>query len=137
MQIYVTGSPYETGMVLDKKRLNRQISEAKLIYDGIWGKNGWSKNILVQMYKDYSTYLYYYILTLEAIKYNQISEASIWSEQAMSNKPEFHTEKYISNMKSRLFTKAPGIYSMWSIYGKSYINMYFVNGKWRYIKQKK
>jgi hypothetical protein len=53
-------------------------------------------------------------------------------------KPKFHTHEYLDNMKSRLYTKDPILYSDFSKYGKSEINMYFVDGEWRkYINGKR
>lgn len=38
MQVFIVGSPIETAMALDKKRLNKQIIETRQIIDAICGK---------------------------------------------------------------------------------------------------
>ena len=136
MQIFIVGTPFETGIALDKKRLSRQISEAQLIYDGILGQNGWRDNILSRMYKEHLTYLRFYIATMKAIKNEQYENARIYSDTAQIFKPKFQTRRYLDNMKSRLYTKDPVQYRQWSKYGTSDINMYFVDNQWKIIKQK-
>ena len=39
-------------------------------------------------------------------------------------------------MKKRLFTKDGSFYSQWASLGESYVNMYFVDGNWKYYNQK-
>ena len=136
MQIFIVGTPFETGIALDKKRLSRQISEAQLIYDGILGQNGWKNNILSRMYGGHLTYLRFYIMTMRAIKNGFREKALIYSEAAQRFKPKFQTQRYLDNMKSRLYTKDPIQYRQWSKYGTSDINMYFVDNQWKIIKQK-
>lgn len=136
MQIFITGTPFETGTALDKKRLSRQISEAQLIYDGILGRNGWKNNILSRMYEKHLTYLRFYIMTMRAIKNEQYGMAQIYSSTAQIFKPDFQTQRYLNNMKSRLYTKDPIHYQEWAKYGTSDINMYFVDNQWKIIKQK-
>ena len=136
MQIFIVGTVIETAKILDKKRFHRQISEAELIYKGLIGENGWGNNIIAQMYKNHIDYLKLYIEVFKAVKRHDYLEAEILSERAEKIKPEFICDKYISNMKSRLYTKDPIYYTLWKDFGKSYINMYYINNEWKCYDQK-
>lgn len=136
MQIFILGSIYETAKYLDNKRFHRQLSEAEMIYKGILGENGWGRNILATMYRPYINYLKLYIKTFREFKNGCYFDAYISSIEAEKYKPEFICDKYINNMKSRLYTKDPLYYNMFSGFGKSYINLYYINDKWREYKQK-
>ena len=39
MQIFVTGTAYQTALDLDRKRLSNQITEARITFDCLMGKN--------------------------------------------------------------------------------------------------
>ena len=42
MQVFIIGSPLETAMALDRRRLNKQIIECRQILNAIFGKtNAW------------------------------------------------------------------------------------------------
>lgn len=88
------------------------------------------------MHKEHLTYLWFYIMTMRAIKNEQYENARIYSGTAQIFKPKFQTQRYLNNMKSRLYTKDPVQYRQWSKYGTSDINMYFVDNQWKIIKQK-
>lgn len=60
MQIFITGTPLETALDLDKKRFYRQLSEAKIIRKAIMGLNGW-KGPLIEMYRNNTEWLDLYI----------------------------------------------------------------------------
>lgn len=54
MQIFVTGTAYQTALDLDRKRLSNQITEARITFDCLMGKNGWDKHPLIKMYRGYA-----------------------------------------------------------------------------------
>jgi hypothetical protein len=51
--------------------------------------------------------------------------------------PLFHTEKYFSQMKRRLYTKDNNYYAQWAHLGTSEDNWYFVEGEWRIYRNGK
>ena len=66
-----------------------------------------------------------------------LEAAEIISNGAEEIKPTFlYNDSYLENMKKRLFTKDNLFYSQWASLGESYINMYFVDGNWKYYNQK-
>lgn len=136
MQIFITGTPLETALDLDKKRFYRQLSEAKIIRKAIMGLNGW-KGPLIEMYRNNTEWLDLYILIFEAIRIGDIAMAEYLNKDALKITPIFHSDKYILNMKSRLYTKDNIYYKKWSHIGESYINMYWKGNEWIYIKQTK
>lgn len=136
MQIFIVGSIYETAKILDKKRFHRQISEAKLVYNGILGKNGWGNSIVAKMYKKYVDWLDTYIKIFELVKNGRDIEALNLSGFAEHIKPPFIIDKYIVNMKRRLYTKDPLYYKLYASYGTSVDNIYYIDGQWRVYKQK-
>ena len=136
MQIFIIGTIFDTAMSLDKRRFHRQISEAKIIRDAIDGKNKW-KGPLVETYRYNTVWLDLYIAIFEAVKNGNILAAINISCRALQYTPDFHIDIYLVNMKSRLYTKDESYYSSWKDYGKSYVNMYIIDGKWRFISQKK
>ena len=46
MQIFIIGTPLETAILLDNKRFHRQLSEAKIILNAIYGENGIANKIV-------------------------------------------------------------------------------------------
>lgn len=135
MQIFIVGTVYETAQILDKKRFHRQISEAELIYKGINGENGWGNNILAKMYRNHIKFLELYIQVFKLYKLGKYFDAYCTSMEAMKFAPEFIEDNYISNMKSRLYTKDPIYYKCYESYGESYINLYYIDNKWRSYNQ--
>lgn len=136
MQIFIVGSIYETANILDKKRFHRQISEAKLVYNGLLGKNGWGNSMIALMYKKYVNWLDLYIKVFELVKNGRDLEAINLSNFSERLKPPFIIDNYILNMKRRLYTKDPIHYKVYAIYGTSMDNIYYINGQWRIYKQK-
>lgn len=138
MQIFIIGSVLETARTLDKKRFNRQISEAQLILDSINGNKHW-KGPLVDMYKDHIMWLRSYISCFKHYKEGDIEMARNMDSVCKILTPPFFTDEYFNNMKKRLYTKDRVHYSNWSGLGESFINMYWDNMRWEwiYIEQKK
>lgn len=137
MQIFIIGSILETAKALDKKRFNKQIIETKQIISAITGeKQSWAHHPIVFMYKGNLDWLKLYLAVLENYRDGNYEAARIISESAESEKPIFLYETaYLENMKKRLYTKDPNHYSQWADLGESYVNMYFVDGEWKYYEQ--
>jgi len=135
-------SPLETARCLDKRRLNKQIIECEQIANAINGvSDAWKNHPIVRMYKDHLYFLHCYTEILKMYKaegYSQVSSFDLRerSIDIMKIMPDFITDEYCDNMKKRLFTKDPEHYKQFKPYGKSYVNMYFVEGEWKYYLQK-
>ena len=106
MQVFIIGSPLETAMVLDKKRLNKQIIECQQILNAIDGKTkAWANHPCTIQYRKYKEWLIAYMHCLEAFYDKDIHKARIWNLYALDNTPYFHTSAYFDNIKRRLYTK--------------------------------
>ena len=71
MQIFVTGTAYQTALDLDRKRLSNQITEARITLDCLMGKNKWDRHPLIKMYRGYAVWIeltYFSYLTFIGIK---------------------------------------------------------------------
>ena len=138
MQIFIIGSIFETCQALDKRRLWKQILEARQIIDVLLGKSqAWKNHPIAKMYKDDLEWLLLYLAVFEEYWKGDLEAAEIISNGAEEIKPTFlYDDSYLENMKKRLFTKDNSFYSQWAILGESYINMYFVDGNWKYYNQK-
>lgn len=133
MQVFIIGTPLETAMALDAKRLNKQTIEARQILKAIVGDSkAWANHPCTLMYREHWEWLYSYERALEHHKLGNPTLAKAWSEDAERKTPPFHTEAYFKQMKRRLFTKNPEHYSQWAHLGTSNENWYFVDGEWRY-----
>lgn len=141
MQIFIINNPLETASVLDKRRFNAQIREAKIILN--WCKmikNGegkrWVNQPLAKMYIDHIEWLENYIKVFECIRDNDIEKATGCNLRAISLTPSWHTKSYYDQMRRRLYTKNPVFYQRWKGYGESYDNWYWVDGIWKKYPQK-
>lgn len=133
MQVFIIGSPFDTALVLDKRRLNKQIIECGQILKAIAGESkAWANHPCVKMYREHREWLCYYQMTLGYYVEGDEKAAIRWSRYADRSRPPFHTEAYFKQMKRRLFTKNPEYYSQWAHLGTSNENWYFVDGEWRY-----
>lgn len=138
MQVFIVGSPLETAQILDKKRLNRQIQEAKVILDALNGAKAWSNHPCVLQYRGYEKWLENYRACLLRYYHGEIDRASTsnrWCE--IIGKPPFHTQEYFDQMKRRLYAKDPVYYAQWVHLGESEDNWYFVDGEWRIYRNGK
>ena len=140
MQVFVVGSPLETAMALDPKRIRSQIREAHVILAAIHGEvKGWIHHPVVLMYSEPNSvrWLQMYADILEG--YLDGSTGLIEADrEAREITPEFHTEKFLIQMKRRLFSKNPEYYKQWESLGPSDENWYFVNKQWvKYINGKR
>lgn len=138
MQIFIVGSIFETCQALDKRRLWKQILEARQIIDVLLGKSqAWKNHPIAKMYKDDLEWLSLYLAVFEEYWKGDLEAAEIISNGAEEIKPIFlYDDSYLENMKKRLFTKDSSFYSQWASLGESYVNMYFVDGNWKYYNQK-
>lgn len=129
MQVFIVGSPLETAMALDPKRLNRQIQETKVILAALNGANAWSNHPCVLQYRGYEFWLKCYLSCLCYVKWREIEQAIATSKLADNNRPDWHTQEYYDQMKRRLFEKDEEYYKQWSQLGKSLDNWYYIDGK--------
>ena len=130
MQIFILGTPYYTATVLDRRRLNKQIVECYQITKAIKGEtSAWGNHPVVKMYSNHLDYLKHYVNCLQNYRDGNNKLAMDESRKAELVKPSFINTTLTDNMKRRLFTKDERFYSQFSEYGKSNINLYFVDGK--------
>ena len=138
MQVFIVGSPLETAMALDPKRLNKQIIEVKQILAALNGTDAWSNHPCVLQYRGYEGWLAAYSVCLESFVSNRDMEETIANAYAGMYRPDWHTQEYFDQMKRRLYTKDPGHYKQWAYLGESVENWYFVDGEWRkYVNGKR
>lgn len=132
MQVFIIGSPYETAMCLDKKRLNKQIVECKQMLRALEGlSKGWRNHPCTIQYDKHRYWLWVYMLCLASYRDEQYFNSILLSEVCESYKPEFHTEEYFEQMKRRLYTKDKEHYSYWLELGESNENWYWVDNQWK------
>ena len=127
MQVFVVGSPLETAMALDKARLRKQIIECHQILAAIHGEGkGWHHHPVVLIYSEPNSvrWLQMYADILEGYLagYTGLIEAD---RKAREITPVFHTEKFLTQMKRRLYTKNPEHYKQWAEFGESQDNYYW------------
>ena len=134
MNVFIVGSPLETAMALDKKRLNKQIIENNQILNAIYGRKAWRNHPCTLQYKDLTAWLCAYSLCLEDYRDKNMEDAEFWSNVADSVRPSFHTEEFFSQMKRRLYTKNKAHYSQWADLGESFENWYWSPGEQKIIK---
>ena len=127
MQVFVVGSPLETAMALDPKRIRSQIREAHIILAAIHGEGkGWFHHPVVLMYSEPNSvrWLQMYADILEGYLagYTGLIEAD---REAREITPAFHTPTFVENMKRRLYTKNPEHYKQWADLGESNEDWYW------------
>ena len=137
MQVFIIGSPLETAMSLGPWHLNKQILETRQILDALNGAKAWSNHPCTLQYRGHENWLQNYMSCLMHYRNGDIERAKICSEWCNLEKPPFHNEKFLNNMKSRLYTKDPVHYVKYAEYGVSDTNMYYVDNEWRYYKNGK
>ena len=148
MQVFIIGSPFETAKSLSKRHLFNQVNEAKIIINAICGNTkGWKNHPCTIQYKNNVEWLNLYYKCLKYYKDYLLSTNEEFLERSKDYsiladclRPKFHTEDFLINMKSRLYTKDPNTYSKWMEYGESYENWYCINDlivKYKTQKNKK
>ena len=114
-------------MALDKARLRKQVIECHQILAAIHGEGkGWFHHPVVLMYSEPNSvrWLQMYADILEGYLsgYTGLIEAD---NEARLITPVFHTEKFLTQMKRRLFSKNPEYYKQWAEFGESQDNYYW------------
>ena len=141
MQVFVVGSPLETAMALDPKRLRSQIREAHIILSAIHGEGkGWLHHPVVLMYSEPNSvrWLSMYADILEGYLDGSTGLEKA-DREAKTITPKFHTPTFVENMKRRLYTKNPEHYKDWAEYGESDCNWYWspTQQKWLVYREGK
>lgn len=141
MQVFVVGSPLETAKALDPLRLRSQIREAHVILAAIHGEiKGWIHHPVVLMYSEPNSvqWLQMYVDILEGY-WDRSTGLETLDREARRITPEFHTPKFLTQMKRRLYTKNPEHYKQWAEYGTSEENWYWspTQQKWLIYKEGK
>ena len=141
MQVFVVGSPLETAMALDPKRIRSQIREAHIILAAIHGEGkGWIHHPVVLMYSEPNSvrWLQMYADILEGYLagYTGLERAD---REAKAITPAFHTPEFIKQMKSRLYSKDKQKYERYAEYGESDCNWYWspTQQKWLVYREGK
>lgn len=127
MQVFVVGSPLETAMALDPKRLRSQIREAHVILAAIHGEGkGWFHHPVVLMYSEPNSvrWLQMYADILEGYLAGYTG-LEMLNREAKLITPAFHTPEFIKQMKSRLYSKDKEKYEKYAEYGESGCNWYW------------
>ena len=137
MQVFIVGSPLETAMAIDKRRLNKQIVECMQILDALNGAKAWSNHPCVLQYRDHYKWLELYMCILTAYRNGEGDALSFEAQIKRLPQPPFHTQEYFNQMKRRLYTKDPVHYEQWAYLGESEDNWYFVDGEWRIYRNGK
>lgn len=128
-------------MALDPKRLRSQIREAHIILAAIHGEGkGWIHHPVVLMYSEPNSvrWLQMYADILEGYLDGSMS-LQMADREAKAITPEFHTEKFLTQMKRRLYTKSPEHYKQWADLGESEDNYYWspTQQKWLVYREGK
>lgn len=142
MQVFIVGTPQETAIFLDERRLNKQIIETQQILDALNGKKAWSNHPCVLQYRGHQEWLMSYKECLVARRngkswespdggFYDMRDASRFCEAV---KPPFHTQEYFDQMKRRLYTKNPEHYKQWEYLGTSLENWYWSQEEKKFIK---
>ena len=121
MQVFIIGTPLETAMALDKKRLNKQILECQQIINALKGESEAWKNHPCTLQYSNPVNLYWWLINymdcLICYQNGFMKSAEYHSNLAEEYKPIFHTKEYFDQMKRRLYTKDPNHYSQWADLG--------------------
>ena len=147
MQVFIVGTPLDTAMALDAKRLNKQIVECSQILDALNGKKVWRNHPCVLQYRGYEEWLWIYKEVLyeyylyahnnnatETLKEDCFDLFVYWNNKAVEYTPPFHTQEYFDQMKRRLYTKNPEHYKQWEHLGTSLENWYWSQEENKFIK---
>lgn len=142
MQVFIVGSPLETAMALDNRRLNKQIIECKQILDALNGAKAWSNHPCVLQYRGHEEWLLHYQWCLESY-YRGVTNGTLdleyydardESRVCEAYKPTFHTQEYFDQMKRRLYSKDKEYYEQWAHLGESEENWYWSQKENNFIK---
>lgn len=138
MQVFIVGTPLETAIALDNKRLWKQIIETRQILDALNGKKAWSNHPCTLQYRKHKEWLELYMYCLDEYRKGFIVNAEYYNNACNIQNPPFHTQEYFDQMKRRLYTKDNEHYKQWESLGESDVNWYFVDDEWRkYVNGKR
>lgn len=138
MQIFIPyKEPIRVAECLDKLRLNKQVIEAKQIYDAICGRGkGWFNHPITHMYRNdaqwvrfYRKTLQHYMMYLNTGDMNHLEYSRGYSARADAIRPAFISDDLCDQHKRRLYTKDPEHYERFSSFGTSEENWYAVDGQ--------
>lgn len=71
MQVFIIGNALETAMILDNRRLNKQIIECQQILNALSGNKAWSDHPCTLQYKEYEDWLYVLSNVVSCWKYRK------------------------------------------------------------------
>lgn len=134
MNVFIVGSPLETAMALDSRRLMKQIIEAQVMLDAIRGKAAWKNHPCTLQYREHARWLQCYTYCLMHYKDANLGSAVKASKYCEMMKPPFHTEEFFNQMKRRLYTKDSNHYKQWADLGTSEENWYWSPSEEKIIK---
>lgn len=134
MQVFIIGTALETAMILDRKRLNKQIIECRQILDALNGATAWSNHPCVLQYKGHEEWLREYLDCLVGYKNNDLVQAFVAEQWCHITRPKWHTTEYFDQMKRRLFKKDEKHYKMWERLGTSDEDWYWSPFEGKFIK---
>ena len=126
MNAFIIGSPLETAMALDKRRLNKQIVECLQMLNAMEYKSRWSNHPCTLQYREHKHWLFDYMQCLDAYRNGDIKYAESISARCDLMRPSFQKEEFFNQMKRRLYTKNNKHYKQWEHLGESNQNWYFV-----------
>lgn len=138
MQVFLPFlEPIQTAMVLDKRRLWKQIIEANQILAVYSGSMAWSNHPVVKMYRNDLEWLKLYLECLDEYRKGSIQQATEASLKSLEIQPSFLIEDLATNHKKRLYTKDSEFYKIFESYGTTEINMYWSweENSWIYYKK--
>jgi hypothetical protein len=135
----------ETAIALDGARLRKQIIEVRQILDALNGAKAWSNHPCVLQYRGNENWLYFYMRCLQSysdyVRYGgdgDKHDMQVYDYTCKLCTPDWHTQEYYDQMKSRLYTKDKEHYKQWAHLGESQENWYFVDDEWRkYVNGKR
>lgn len=136
MQVFIPyPEPIKVARCLDKKRLNKQIIEAKQIISAIVKTykgqvTAWASHPVVKMYKNNTEWLQLYTDVLEYYRDGREDIAIHLSNQADRGRPSWMTEALCNSHKRRLAEKDPDFYyKFFKENGISKVNYYVVDNR--------
>ncbi len=149
MTIFIIDNPITTAIVLDPKRLNKQIIECQWMINMYEGKTKASNHPVYLMYKDHIEWVKLYKSCLEEYRKfrkdntdNEAKEKALkLSEEADKIKPDFMCKDLYANFCKRLYEKDNVYYKSFEKYKDYFLkeaNYYYVEDHWlRYANGKK
>lgn len=134
MQIFL---PYKdvkkVAQCLDRLRFNKQILECHQLLR----MTSCNHPVYKMYFPVHEKFVLYYLRTLEAWRDCDTENFEIYGAKANKLLPDFATKEFCDQMKRRLYTKNPTWYNLWSAFGVSEDNWYYVDSKWKIYRNGK